>query len=449
MQDHLFSEFEKVSSKAWKQKIQADLKGLDYQTLITKTLENIDIKPFYHYDDYTGFEQWAPASFSIGQSLQIYNESVANKIARKALIKGGEIFIFKFDKAFEINRLIDGLKPSRLVFKADMLNVDFLKKLYQQTEGKSPILIDPIGHFARYGNWYENERQDFDKLNQLKQYFDKDFRFLDVNAHHYKNAGANITQELAYSLSHAVEYIEKLGADVIEQIQFSMATGAHYFFEIAKIKALHQLWLLITGAYNRSSAAFVYSEPAMRNKTVFDPYVNMLRTGMEMMSAILGGSQIVANLSFDAVYKKSNEFSERIARNQLIILKKEAGFASALNATEGNYFVEENTYKIAQKSLDIFKDIEASGGFLSQLYKGKIQQKIEESAQKEQAAFDSQKLVLVGTNKYENTSEDNIKIDIYPFIKKRSGQTLIQPVIPKRLAETIEKDRLQKLGISF
>ncbi len=448
-EENLFQDFQKVSSKAWKQKIQVDLKGLDYQTLITKTLENIDIKPFYHYDDYIAFEQAAPASFKISQSLQIHTAKVANNIARKALKNGTDVFTFNFDKKFDINTLLKDLNPDVLIFKAGMLDTDFLIELYQKTQGKSPILVDPIGHFARYGNWFENESKDFEKLEVLQQNFDKDFRFLDISAYHYKNAGASITQELAYSLSHAVEYIEKLGADSISQIQFTLANGAHYFFEIAKIKALYQLWLLVTNEYQRASTPYIYTEPSRRNKTIFDPYVNMLRTGMEMMSAILGGSHIVNNLPFDSVFKKSNEFSERIARNQLIILKNEAGFDQALEATSDDYFIEENTYKIAQKALEIFKEIEQSGGFLSQLYKGKVQQKIEETAQKEQDAFDQQDLVLVGTNKYQNSLEKDISIDFYPFLKKRSGQTLIRPIIPKRLPEQMEKERLQKLGISF
>jgi methylmalonyl-CoA mutase len=175
----------------------------------------------------------------------------------------------------------------------------------------------------------------------------------------------------------------------------------------------------------------------------------MLRTGMEMMSAILGGADIIANLPFDAVFKKSNEFSERIARNQLIILKNEANFEEALNSTNGNYFIEENTEKLAEKALDIFKNIEKSGGFLDQLYKGKIQKKIKEAADKEQAEFDNQKRVLVGTNKYINTKESPPEIDFYPFMKKRKGQTLIQPVIPKRLAEKTEQQRLQQMEITF
>jgi len=449
MSEHLFNEFNKVSSKEWKQKIQVDLKGLDYQTLITKTLEKIDIKPFYHYDDYISSEQQVPDSFTIGQTIEIHNEKIAHKIAKKALENGAENIIFSFDKAFNYDTLLSEIDFEKLIFKANYFKPDFLIELYQKTKGKSQILVDPIGHFTRFGNWYENEQNDFENLKKLRDFFPKNYRFIEINAHHYKNAGASITQELAYSMSHAVEYVEKLGNNTINQIQFSLANTSHYFFEIAKLKALRNLWQLISENYGIETSAYIFTTPALRNKTIFDPYVNMLRTGMEVMSAILGGSNMVANLPFDTIYKKSNKFSERTARNQLIILKKEAGFDKALNVTKQNYFIEENTYKIAGKAMEIFKSIEKSGGFLSQLYKGKIQEKIIENALKEQADFDAGKLVLVGTNKYPNQKEATPEIELFPFLKKRKSKTLIKPVIPKRLAEKTEQERLKQLGISF
>ncbi len=449
MNDHLFSEFKKVSSKAWKQKIQVDLKGSDYQSLITETLEKIDIKPFYHYDDYLEFEQLAPQSFQIVQELHLHTETIAQKIAQKSLSKGTGYFTFYFSKPFEIEHLIKDLPVEKLIFKADMLNTDFLLKLYQKTEGKSRILVDPIGHLARYGNWYENEQKDFEKLRYLQSNFAPDFHFIEINTNHYKNAGAHITQEIAYGLSQAVEYIEKLGVHIIPQIQFNFAIGGHYFFEIAKLKTFRKLWQLVIKQYDSSTEAIIFAQPAIRNKTIFDPYVNMLRTSMEMMAAILGGADFIANMPYDFIFKKSNEFSERIARNQLIILQEEAGFNQALQATEGDYFIEEISFRQAEKALDIFKQIEKAGGLLKQLYKEKIQQKIEEIAQKEQQDFDSGKLVLVGTNKYLNKEEIPEKIDIYPFLKKRSGKTLIRPIIPKRLAEKTEEKRLKSLGITF
>jgi methylmalonyl-CoA mutase len=167
MQKDLFKEFEKVSTKAWKQKIQVDLKGGDYQNLITKTLENIDIKPFYHYDEYKQFEQISPNTFNITQEITIHNESVANKIAAKSLINGAEFVTFHFNQPFDIDTLIQQLDFSKLIFKSQLLDIEFIKALYHKTLGKSTILVDPIGDFARYGNWYENETKDLKKFNTI------------------------------------------------------------------------------------------------------------------------------------------------------------------------------------------------------------------------------------------------------------------------------------------
>ena len=330
-----------------------------------------------------------------------------------------------------------------------MLDTEFLWNLFQKTEGKSSIFIDPIGHFARYGNWFENEQKDFKKIQEFQQKIPSDYRFILIDTSIYKNSGASIVQEIAYGLSQAVDYIENLNKNTALQISFNFATGSHYFFEIAKLKAFRVLWQLILNEYNLQDNAIIYAQPTLRNKTIFDPYVNMLRTTMEMMSSILGGANFISNIPYDFIYKKSNEFSERIARNQLIILQKEAAFNQAINATEGNYYIEEITAKIAEKSLSVFKQIESGGGFLKQLYEEKIQQKISETAQMEQKLFNEGKIVLTGTNKYINENEKIDKIEKYPFLKKRNYKTLIQPIVPKRLAEEIEKKRLKDLKISF
>ncbi len=447
--NNLFSDFEKVSSKQWKLKIQADLKGVDYQTLITHTLENIDIKPFYHHDSFKAFEQLSPQKFHITQSLEIHDEKIANKIARNVLHKGARFFCFSFSAPFEIDILLSQLDNHQLLFKADMLDVDFLALLYKKTNGKAKIFVDPIGHFARTGNWYENQDKDFAKLKDLHRIFPADYQFLEIRSGVYKNAGASVVQELAYALAQAVEYAEYIHPGIWRQMMFSFATGSHFFFEIGKLKAFRKLHQLIENEYDINEKAVIYSEPTLRNKTLFDPYVNMLRTTMEMMSAILGGSDFVANMPFDKVYRKSNEFSERIARNQLIILQEESDFQSALHSTDGNYYVENISRQLAEKALDIFKQIEKSGGLLSQLYKGKVQQKIAETAQKEQMDFDEGKIVLVGTNKYINKDEKPENIEVYPFMKKRSEQTLIRPIVPKRLSEKLENERLTQLGIKL
>jgi methylmalonyl-CoA mutase len=161
------------------------------------------------------------------------------------------------------------------------------------------------------------------------------------------------------------------------------------------------------------------------------------------MSAILGGADGVANLAYDAIYHKDNEFGDRISRNQLLVLKHESYFDKVNNPADGTYYIESLTEQLAEKALELFKDIEKNGGLISQLIDGTIQRKINESAQKEQELFDSGKEVLLGTNKYPNKN-DQMKndLELYPFVKQNARKTLITPIIEKRLAEKLEQERL-------
>jgi methylmalonyl-CoA mutase len=163
------------------------------------------------------------------------------------------------------------------------------------------------------------------------------------------------------------------------------------------------------------------------------------------MSAILGGADSIANLPYDALFHKDNNFSDKLARNQLLILKEESHFNKVNNPADGSYYIESLTYQLAEKSLALFKDIEANGGFLKQLNEGIIKRKIQESADKEQELFDSRKEIIVGANKHLNRN-DRMKneLELYPFVKTNPRKTLIIPIIEKRLAEKIEQDRLSQ-----
>jgi len=161
------------------------------------------------------------------------------------------------------------------------------------------------------------------------------------------------------------------------------------------------------------------------------------------MSAILGGADTIISQSYDSIFKKSNAFGSRIARNQLLLLKEENSFINAQEFPKGSYYIESLTIELAKKALSILKEIEKSGGFLKHLEKGSIQQKIQAAAQKEQDLFDSGKITLLGTNKYPNNKEKmQDELELFPFTKRQSSQTIIPPIVPKRLAEKMEKERL-------
>ena len=163
------------------------------------------------------------------------------------------------------------------------------------------------------------------------------------------------------------------------------------------------------------------------------------------MAGILGGADEVINLPYDYLFHYPNEFGQRIARNQLLMLREESHFDKVKNPTEGSYFIEKLTDQLADEALSLLKSIEKSGGFLKQLREGKIQQKIKEKAQKEQEKFDNKEITLVGINNYID-DEGHIKdqLDFYPFPKARHEQTQIKPIVAKRLSESIEKEWLKK-----
>jgi methylmalonyl-CoA mutase len=272
---------------------------------------------------------------------------------------------------------------------------------------------------------------------------------LSVHCGLYQNAGANRVQELAYALAHGHEYLLAAETDprlkpLLERPVFLACIGNDYFFEIAKLRALRRGWELLAGEFGYSGRCRIIASPTLRNKTLFDYNTNMLRTTTESMAGILGGADVICNLPYDALYHHPNDFGDRIARNQLLLLRHEGYFSSVANPAEGSYYIESLTDQLGQKALQLFKTIEKGGGFLSQLEAHSIQKKIEESARKEQQAFDEGTLVLVGTNKYPNP-EDRMKaaLEKDPFRTYRKRQTRIAPILAKRLSEATERKRLE------
>ena len=245
-------------------------------------------------------------------------------------------------------------------------------------------------------------------------------------------------------LNHFASTSESNGKGKELKMSFHIAVGPNYFFEIAKIRALRKLYAALATEFGVTKTCHIVARPSKRNKTIYDYNVNMLRTTTECMSAILGGADTICNLPYDALYHKSNEFGERISRNQLLVLKAESYFDTVSNPADGTYYIESLTSELAEKALAIFKDIEASGGFLSQLKEGIIQRKVKESASKEQLLFDQGSLVLLGTNKHIN-EKDKMKndLELYPFVKTNIRKTLIEPLIERRLSEKLEQTRLE------
>jgi len=448
----LFKDFDPVSSKQWKQQIQFELKGADYNdTLVWNSPEDIKVKPFYHKDEslYQLAISDKPDGFLICQNIFVYDLEKSVERAVESISRGAESIRFTIaDEHTNVVSLLEKLPLEKITiyFNLEFISIDFVKQIDTIAGLRNATIyctLDPVGHLAREGNWFTTAEKDNFKVLDILSKETQNISIISIDSTLYQNAGANMVQQLAYSMAHANEYLNRI--QIIKQpIVFQVAVGTNYFFEIAKLRAFRILFAAVAKEYGISEKCHLFVTPTKRNKTLYDYNVNMLRTTTECMSAVLGGADAIANLPYDALYHKDNEFGDRIARNQLLVLKHESYFDKVNNPADGSYYIESLTQQLAEKALILFKDIEANGGFLVQLGEGIIKRKITESADKEQELFNTGKEVLLGTNKYPN-KEDRMShdLELFPFVKVKARKTLLTPIIEKRLSEKTEQDRLE------
>jgi methylmalonyl-CoA mutase len=452
LETHLFNDFDAISSKQWKQQIQFELKGADYnETLVWESPEGIKVKPFYHKDEDSKINhiKTEASNFKIVQNIFVFDVAKSNKKALDSILRGAESIRFTIDNEnVDIAKLLSGIDILKncIYFNLKFLSSKFITIINEFAASKKAIihcLVDPIHQLISDGNWFESDKKDnFEVLNAFTS-ISKNISFININATIYQNAGANMVQQLAYTLAHVNEYFNQI-ENINRPITIEVSVGTNYFFEIAKLRALRLLFNTLAKEYNHDFDCHIIATPTKRNKTLYDYNTNMLRTTTECMSAILGGANAISNLAYDAIYHKDNEFGDRISRNQLLILKEESYFNVVNNPADGTYYIESLTNQLSEKALLLFKEIEANGGLLKQLKEGIIQKKIQESAQKEQDLFDSGKEILLGTNKYPNRNDKmNHDLELFPFVKIKPRKTLITPIIEKRLAEKLEIERLE------
>lgn len=451
---NLYKEFSKVSAKQWKQQIQVDLKGADYNdTLVWNSPEGIDVKPFYHNDEtpIKASIPGHPSHWSITQAVYIDNLDITRFLSQEALSKGANALRLIAHKKFDYDVFFKELDTTNSYFYFDFLfwDKDFFMEISEYLTKQNinfHLGLDPIGHLQTDGNWF-NEQNNLNDLAEIVSAYPKSSLKVDIRS--TQNAGATINQQIAFALSHANEYLHHLSKSITNLAQvnilFHTAIGSNYFFEIAKIRALRLAYATLAEEYKLKTESHILAIPSKRNKTLYDYNVNMLRTTTECMSAILGGANAVENMPYDDFFHRSNSFSSRIARNQLLILKEESYFDKVSNPADGAYYIENLTIELGQKAIESFKQIEKNGGYIQALVDHKIQEKIREAASKEQKLFNEGKIVLLGTNMHPNP-EDKMQhnLEIFPFVKTNIRRTIFPPIIEKRLAETMEIERLEE-----
>jgi methylmalonyl-CoA mutase len=418
-QEKLFDQFPPVTTKEWMDKIHADLKGEDFnKKLVWKTDEGFDVMPFYRMEDIENliYINTLPGEFPylrgtkiknnnwlVRQNIEVSDFSAANRKALTVLMKGIDSlgFIISDPEAvskenfetllkdihienIEINFLCNGKAKEIL----DLIIKIAVERGLNPLEIHGAIEADPIGRLMLNGKLCVPVEEGFDylaSLTDMASAYPK-LRTVHLNASFFNNAGADIVHELAFGLSMGSEYVTQLterglSANIAaSKIRFSFGIGSNYFPEIAKLRAARLLWSVITNSFHptdrESIKMDIHCVTSEWNKTIHDPYVNLLRTQTESMSAILGGADSLTVEPFDKTFRQPDEFSERIARNQQLILKEESYFDKVADPAAGSYYIENLTYLIADNTWKLFLEIEDRGGFLSSLKSGLIQKKI-------------------------------------------------------------------------
>ncbi|MFV0358308.1 methylmalonyl-CoA mutase [Tropicimonas sp.] len=258
------------------------------------------------------------------------------------------------------------------------------------------------------------------------------FNSISISGYHMQEAGANLVQELAYTLADGREYVRtaiRAGMDVDKfagRLSFFFAIGMNFFMEVAKLRAARTLWDRVMtefGAKNpRSKMLRTHCQTSGVSLQEQDPYNNVVRTAYEAMSAALGGTQSLHTNALDEAIALPTDFSARIARNTQLILQEETGITRVVDPLAGSYYVEALTAELVEKAWELMEEVEELGGMTAAVNSGMPKLRIEESAAKRQAMIDRGEEVIVGTNKYRLPKEEEIDILDVDNIAVRESQ---------------------------
>ncbi len=417
--EKLFGKFPSVSTEDWMDKILTDLKGADFNDkMVWKTAEGFEVMPFYRAGDLESllYIDSLPGEFPyirgtrtnnnewlVRQNINVGDYSAANRKVLDILMKGVDSVGFFISDPESVSlhnfkRLLQDVSSESIEmnFQCNGKAKEILRILIEivNDRGLDPSSIfgaieaDPVSRLMKNGSLCVPEEEGFDYLATLTgdSAVLPNLRTIHIDAANFSNSGMDIVRELAFGISMGSEYMAQLTGrglspvDAASKIRFSFGVGSGYFMEIAKLRAARLLWALVTNAYdpsNRENMKMVIHSVTTRwNKKSVDPYVNMLRTQTEAMSAILGGADSLTVEPYDITFRQPDEFSERIARNQQLILKEEAYFDRVADPSAGSYYIEKLTRLIAENAWKVFVDTEEMGGFLSAFKSGFIKTKL-------------------------------------------------------------------------
>jgi methylmalonyl-CoA mutase len=423
--EKLFSDFTKVSKKQWEEKLTIELKGADFESSLKRQdeIEGINYSTYTHVDELSEaqktklpdshFTKTQNNDWHIGSLVLVLNEKEANNKALSLLMKGASSIFFEINKAqIDWTNLFHeiGLEHIEVHF--------LLKHPHQYTELRN--------YFNARKNCTVFYRLDLLNDSAISAYFSllteenksTQTRFCHVNGFGIQQSGANTSQEIAFSLAEGHEYLVKLmefGLDIDQAascIHFSLGVGSNYFFELSKMRAFRELWAHLISAYHpehkHSLNALLTAEIGHLNKSLNDPYTNLLRQTTEGMSAVSGGIDTLLIHPYDSKSTQgSSEFTERLAINTSLIMKEESYFDKVIDPTGGSYSIEKLTGQISQKAWAYFQQIDAAGGLLKQQGATLLRDDVAKTSHIRKEYIKQGTQLLIGINKYPNPEQES------------------------------------------
>ncbi len=454
MNPDLFKEFKGVSLEEWEAKATKDLKGKSPYEFSSQTPDGITINPYYNSENSSDPIEYSARSqtyWSIVEGMYVDDEKSVNKKALSLLNQGVNSLLFYVEENVNLDVLLKDIQvehiglhwvtahKSSLTQKwEDYANTYNAKALY------GSINSDPLENILRTGNSFSDIESDMAAPNGMLAGLTP----WAINANIYHNSGATTVQELAATLLHLNEYAENWGDQCPDTVWINLAIGPNYFVEIAKFRALRALLDQWTQERGISVKPILYAESGTTNKTLYDPWVNMLRTTSEGMSAVIGGANEVCLHPYDQRFQEPDDFSLRIARNQQLLMMNESYLAKHNDPGKGAFYIEELTTELASKAWEQFAAWEENGGWLQMVQSGTLQAEIAKSAKILQESFTSGDKVLLGTNLYPNAQEemaDKLKFNANPQAVSKGEFEPLQPLVLSRVSD-VERLENEKNG---
>lgn len=442
----LFSNFNPVSKQEWTEKVKTDLKGEDFnKKLVWKNLSNIDIPPFFTSEDK---QNYLKNTGENSQSLINYRiidaptEEIANKIALKAIEEGINGLLFDIKESTVVPRLLAGinmnkiavafiLRAHEIAFAIDFFDFVAAQKIDQKNL-KGYFDMELISNYVVKGKMNPGQCDKAAAIAELASEF-PNFKAITISGTAYLDSGANQVQEVAYTLNSLVCFIERYSdrgislETIFNNLHFQLAIGSEYFIEIGKFRAFNSLLQEIAKKYGIGEFSHALTgKTSIWSKSVTDAHTNLLRATTETMSAILGNVDGVLIDPYDSEFNEGSDFSSRIAGNIYTILKEESYFGKVANPADGCYYIEEVSSKIANKALELFKEIEEKGGFYEAFESEFMQQQIAKIRFEKIKLLSQRRLAMVGVNKYPNLME-NISSEILSEGDMNPNPKLLRP----------------------